>query len=91
MGSISHHIAPLVINSLGGRHTSTHTRKQTLVDRTNSKKPGPHQPAAGAPGLKIHKISVISSHYEGARLLYIKEKTNKGIYGYIYVYVAVFA
>ena len=31
MGSISHHITPLVINSLGGRHThtQTHTRKHT--------------------------------------------------------------
>ena len=52
MGSISHHIMPLVINSLGRGHTNTHThtRKhiciQTFVDRSNSKKPG-------APGLKI--------------------------------------
>jgi len=28
-GSISHHIMPLVINSLGGGHTHTHTRIQT--------------------------------------------------------------
>ena len=26
MGSTSHHITPLVINSLGGRHTHTHAR-----------------------------------------------------------------
>ena len=38
---------------------------------------------------KVQKISIISSHYEGARLVYIK--TKKGIYGYIYVYVAVYA
>ena len=38
---------------------------------------------------KIQKISIISSHYEGARLVHIKNK--KGIYGYIYVYVAVYA
>ena len=29
MGFISHHITPLVINSLGGRHTHTHTNKHT--------------------------------------------------------------
>ena len=42
------HITPLVINSLGGRHTSTHTCIQTFVDRSNSKKPGVHQPVANA-------------------------------------------
>ena len=51
MGSISHHITPLVINSLGGAHTNTHTCKhtfiQTFVDRSNSKKPGVHRPVAG--------------------------------------------
>ena len=40
MGSISHHITPLVIHSLGGRHTYTHTRIQTFADISNSKKPG---------------------------------------------------
>ena len=29
MGSILHHIMPLVINSLGGGHTHTHTHKHT--------------------------------------------------------------
>ena len=58
MGSISHHIMPLVINSLGGGHTHTqthtracackHTCTHTFVDRSNSKKLG----KAGAPGLK---------------------------------------
>ena len=48
MGSISHHISPLVINSLGGGHTHTHTSIQTFADRSNSKKPGALQPAAGA-------------------------------------------
>ena len=52
MGSISHHITPLVINDLGGGHTHTHTHAhththtqahiQTFVDRSNSKKPGAH-------------------------------------------------
>ena len=37
MGSISHHITPLVINSLGGG--DTHTSIPTFVDRSNSKKP----------------------------------------------------
>ena len=38
MGSISHHIMPIVINSLGGGHT--HTSIPTFTDRSNSKKPG---------------------------------------------------
>ena len=29
IGFISHHITPLVINSLGGEHTHTHTQTQT--------------------------------------------------------------
>ena len=52
MGSISHHITPLVINSLGGGHThthaNTHTRIQTFADRSNSKKPGVCRLVAGA-------------------------------------------
>jgi len=41
-GSISHHIMPLVINSLEGRHTHryTHTCKHThIADKSNFKKP----------------------------------------------------
>ena len=38
MGSISHHIMPLVINSFGGGHTSTHP--YIHLHRNNSKKPG---------------------------------------------------
>ena len=45
MGSILHHITPLVINSLGGGDTHTHARIQTFGDRSNSKKPGAHRPA----------------------------------------------
>ena len=41
MGSISHHIMPLVINSLGGRHTHMHTYR--CAHRNNFKKPG-HRP-----------------------------------------------
>ena len=40
MGSISHHIMPLVINSLRGGHTHTHTHILKFADRSNSKKPG---------------------------------------------------
>ena len=43
-GSISRHVTPLVINSLGGRHTHTHT---DIRRQSNSKKPGVHQPQAG--------------------------------------------
>ena len=31
MGSISHHIMPLIINSLGGGHTHTQTHKHTYT------------------------------------------------------------
>ena len=57
MGSISHHITLLVIHSLGGGHTNTHTRIQTFTDRSNSKKPG-------APGFKKLKLAIatIYSH-----------------------------
>ena len=57
MGSISRHITPLVINSLGGGHTHTHANTQihTHTDdphRINFKKPGTHRPMAGTAGLK---------------------------------------
>ena len=47
MGSISHHITPLVIDSLGAdthihTHTHTHTHIQKFADRSNTKKPGAH-------------------------------------------------
>ena len=51
MGFILHNIVPLVINSLGGRHTHMHT---DIYGQSNSKKPGMHQSVAGAPGLKIY-------------------------------------
>ena len=63
MGSISHHIMPLVINSVGvdththihthmqthtHANTHTHTRIQTFADKGNTKKPGVCRPQAGA-------------------------------------------
>ena len=49
IGSISCHIIPLVIHSVGGGHTHTHTIKhtyiQTFADRSNSKKPGVWRPS----------------------------------------------
>ena len=59
-GSISHHIMPLVINSLGA-DTQTHTRLQTFADRSNSKKP-----ACGrrAPGLKSRLTKDESKRHE---------------------------
>ena len=33
MGSISRHIMPLVINSLGGRHTHTHTHTHIHIHK----------------------------------------------------------
>ena len=43
MGSISHHITPLVINNLGGGDTHTHTDNP---HRINFKKPGVRWPQA---------------------------------------------
>ena len=56
MGSISRHITPLVINSLGRGHTHTHARMHTNMhtddpNRINSKKPG--VTGRRAPGIKI--------------------------------------
>ena len=51
MGSISSHITPLVINSLGGGDTYTHIYANTHTDdphRINFKKPGAGWPVAGA-------------------------------------------
>ena len=52
MESISHHITPLVINSLRDRHTHkyTHTHTHTRTDnphRINFKKPGTCRPQSG--------------------------------------------
>jgi len=62
-GSISHHITPLVINTLRGGHIYTHIHTNTytqthtdFVERSNFKKPGVCRPSAGAPGLKIKSI-----------------------------------
>ena len=65
MGSISHHIIPLVVHSLGGGHTHTHTnthkltRIQTFTDRNNSKKPGTSRHTADVPGLKMKTYTYI--------------------------------
>ena len=40
MGSILHHIMPLVINSLGGRHLHTQTHIPTLADKAVLRNPG---------------------------------------------------
>ena len=54
MESMSHHITPLVVDSLGGGHTHTRAQKYMHTDihgQSNSKKPGT---CCGqhAPGLK---------------------------------------
>ena len=54
MESISCHITPLVITSLGGRHTHKHTYTRTYTDkphRIKFKKPGMHQQLP-VPGLQ---------------------------------------
>ena len=56
LGFISHHIMPLVANSLGmDTHAHTHINMQTFMDRSNYKKPGARRPVH-APSLKIPKI-----------------------------------
>ena len=57
MGSISHHIAPLVISSLGGGHTHTHKHIYRRPHRNNFKKPGMRRPQASAP-----EVAVIYNH-----------------------------
>ena len=61
MGSISCHITPLAINSLGGGHTHTHTHKHIYrrPHRNDFKKPGECRPMAGAPGLKTPYMETI--------------------------------
>ena len=46
MGSISHHIMPLVINSLRGGHTTN--MLTDIHEQSNSKKPGMRRPVASA-------------------------------------------
>ena len=67
MGSISRHITPLVINSLGGRHThaNTHTHTHTHMHtdnlyRINFKKPGTRWPRAGA--YLIYKVHFLNPY-----------------------------
>jgi len=61
-GSISHHITPLVINSLGGRHTNTHThiyshhRQKLFQETSHTLVFGQH-----ATGLKTLKLSLLCS------------------------------
>ena len=54
--SISHHITPLVIHSLGGGHTDTHTHSRIHPHRSDFKKPGARC-GRHAPGLKTIKCS----------------------------------
>ena len=56
MGSISYHITPLVINSLGGRHTHTHTHTRTHT-HTHNKKPG-----AFLAGLKSNPLPILNTY-----------------------------
>ena len=57
--SISHHITPLVINGLGGRHTDrqTHTHAYRHANQNNFKKPGARGLRLRAPGLKMSPLS----------------------------------
>ena len=57
MGFISHHITPLVINSLGRRYTHTHTHTRMHTDnphRIYFKKQGTRRPQAGMPDLIMY-------------------------------------
>ena len=78
MGFISRHIMPLVINSLGHRHTDTDASTHTdNPHRINFKKPGECRPQAGIHGLKVVKKLLKTSHYLLARLVAQKLIDNK--------------
>ena len=64
MESISRHITPLVINSLGGGHTHTHTDNP---HRINFKKPGARRPQASARLVKNDEISYKNLEMEALR------------------------
>ena len=78
MWFISHHITPLVINSLRGGHTYMHKHKRTHtyrhLHRNNFKKPGAHRPVAGTRlvqiGQKYRYCSIASLYYKGANTDY---------------------
>ena len=57
--SISHHIMPLVINSLGSGHTQTYTHTYRRPHKNNFKKPGTCQ---CMPGLKITVLPALIYH-----------------------------
>ena len=69
-GSISRHITPLVINSLGGRHTHTQTHIQTSAQEQFQETR--RVPACGrrAPGLKTEtKHCLLAFHMASIRYL----------------------
>jgi len=53
-GSISHHIMPQVINSLGGGHTHTHTHTQHHRQKLFQENSYTSNKCQQAPGLKIN-------------------------------------
>ena len=71
MGSISHHIPPLVINSLGGRHTYAHTHMQTHTQAYRRSQTRQYQETRCAPGLKnSYNVSSyrIASNFHGNKI-----------------------
>ena len=56
---ISHHITPLVINTLGGGHIETKTQTQKQIHTTISRKPGVHGQNPCTPGLKSFELKLL--------------------------------
>ena len=55
----SHHITPLVINALRGRHTHTHIYTYQHANQSNFKKPGAHDLWPHTSSLKMITFSAI--------------------------------
>ena len=58
MGSMSHHITPLVVNSLRGGHARTHTHIHTHTHTHTHTQTHTHTETRRAPGLKIAHYTV---------------------------------
>ena len=84
----------MVFNSLGTdththTHTHTHTRIRTYqrLYENNLKKPGTHQPLAGAPGLKSQHTMVIGQYMHLIQKTTFTFTLSASPHGHTYTYV----
>ena len=61
MGSISRHITPLVITSLGGGHTHTHTLRGQDQSKETRRAPATGQRAPGLKAIVLQKYAFMAS------------------------------